>query len=277
MFKVTVQADSFEELKEQLEPMFKMMNKFSKPSQPSAEDLGYSDDEEPSAPIQHGRIGDALPVRSQPSAAEMLIEREAVAIFNAPTPFAAPPVVVAPVVAEEDEGSVNTSAPDRDSRGIPWDGRIHASTRALKNDGTWKYRRNVDKSVIDQIEKGLTAPAVPVNIPAVPVTPAMPPLHVVPALPPTVAPVQAAPVAPVAAPPPVVQPARLAHTAATFQQGFVMVINHLTDQGKVDRAWLQNIAAHYNVPNWWDIAKYNDKCEEVFHNFVQWGFVTNVG
>lgn len=276
MFKICVQASSFEELKAQLEPMFKMMDKFSAPVVPTAEDLGYSEDTD---------------VEESPAPATL------------PPSFAAvPPVVAMPPVAaspvdngddSDDGGSAtsNSQGPDRDSRGIPWDNRIHAANRGLKKDGTWKYRRGVDETVIAEVEKGLTAPATPVVVPTfpnaapVPAIPTLPPAFPVaqpvaseptPSLAPTATAPAQAPVAPVeTAVAPV--PVRPAHTPQSFQANLPMVINTLIAQKKVDRPWLVNIAQHFGVQEWWDIAKYDDKSRQLFDACVQWGFITNVG
>lgn len=283
MFKICVQASSFEELKAQLEPMFKMMDKFSAPAVPTAEDLGYGEDsDEPSEPISSPPFIKESPVVTAP-----------VTLSTPPVPVL-PPVVASPVDdgdGDDSEGSVpaNSTGPDRDARGIPWDNRIHAANRGLKKDGTWKYRRGVPETVIAEVEKGLTAPATPVAVPTfpnatpVPAIPTLPPVFPVaqpvaseptPVAPVVAAqPVQAAPIPEIATAPAV----RPAHTPQSFQANLPMVINTLIAQKKVDRPWLVNIAQHFGVQEWWDIAKYDDKCRQLFDACVQWGFITNVG
>ena len=59
-------------------------------------------------------------------------------------------------------------APDVDSRGLPWDERIHASTKATNGDGSWRNKRGVDKALLDQVEQELAGGAVP-NAPDAPV------------------------------------------------------------------------------------------------------------
>lgn len=50
-----------------------------------------------------------------------------------------------------------------DANDLPWDPRIHASSKALNRDSTWRYKRGVDKDVVEAVEaelKGLlSAPA----------------------------------------------------------------------------------------------------------------------
>jgi hypothetical protein len=75
------------------------------------------------------------------------------------SPQAAPAVTTAPAPAvttdndnDDDDGPVNTSAGEFDKRGLPWDERIHASTKAVNADGSWRYRRGVGKELIAQVE-----------------------------------------------------------------------------------------------------------------------------
>lgn len=78
---------------------------------------------------------------------------------------------------------VNAAAPDTDKNGLRWDGRIHASSKALNTDGTWRMQRGIEKKLgapaIAQIEAELrgtpaTAPA-PAAAPQMP-SPGMPPV-----------------------------------------------------------------------------------------------------
>jgi hypothetical protein len=50
-------------------------------------------------------------------------------------------------------------APDVDSRGLPWDERIHASTKATNGDGSWRNKRGVDKALVEAVEAELAASA----------------------------------------------------------------------------------------------------------------------
>lgn len=50
-------------------------------------------------------------------------------------------------------------SPTLDDRGMPWDERIHASSKAINADGTWRYKRGVDKTLIDEVEKELSGNA----------------------------------------------------------------------------------------------------------------------
>jgi len=54
-----------------------------------------------------------------------------------------------------------------DKRGLPWDARIHSSSKKFKVDGTWKNLRNLDKEYVKKIEQELlsaqAAPAATTN------------------------------------------------------------------------------------------------------------------
>lgn len=55
--------------------------------------------------------------------------------------------------------SAPTAAPtgERDSAGIPWDERIHSSTKGKNKDGTWSRRRNTPDQVFDGVMAELKA------------------------------------------------------------------------------------------------------------------------
>lgn len=69
--------------------------------------------------------------------------------------------VPAPAPTAEDDGEQNTNAPTVDKNNLPWDERIHASTKALNADGTWKKRRGVDDATIAAVTAELTGASAP--------------------------------------------------------------------------------------------------------------------
>lgn len=95
-----------------------------------------------------------------------------------PTPPAAPS---APTVATAPTAVPGTV--ERDSTGLVWDPRIHASTKTKVASGAWTAKRNVDPAFKAQVEADLrglpapaaAAPAVPVAPPAAPPAPVAPP------------------------------------------------------------------------------------------------------
>ena len=79
-----------------------------------------------------------------------------------PTPTPVPTPAPAP---EEDEGEQNNSAPNVDKNGLPWDSRIHAGTKALNADGTWKKRRGVDDATLAAVTAELQGTPTPAPAP----------------------------------------------------------------------------------------------------------------
>lgn len=82
---------------------------------------------------------------------------------------------------EQDEGRAVGEAertaepPDTDQYGVPWDSRIHASSKTLTADGCWRQRRGISKDYREQIEQELKTPVVPPPAPAKAEQPAPPP------------------------------------------------------------------------------------------------------
>jgi hypothetical protein len=78
------------------------------------------------------------------------------AVFVQPeTPAEPPPYVPVPT----------PPGVERDADGLPWDGRIHSSSKALLVDGKWRQRRNTDPAVVAavtaELRAALGAPAAP--------------------------------------------------------------------------------------------------------------------
>lgn len=78
-----------------------------------------------------------------------------------PTPTPAP-VTVTVTNNTDDTVEVeptNDTPPATDKNGLPWDERIHAGTKALNADGTWKKRRGVDDATVAVVTAELTGAA----------------------------------------------------------------------------------------------------------------------
>ena len=110
--------------------------------------------------------------------------------------------IVAGKLADGDHGvTVNDAAPtttaavtgpaELDAEGLPWDDRIHASTKTKTQAGTWTKKKGVDDTVRDAVVGELrktypapvaaaptapVAPAAPVTAPVVPAAPVAPPV-----------------------------------------------------------------------------------------------------
>ena len=61
------------------------------------------------------------------------------------------------VPVEDQIAPTPPDAPERDSRGLPWHADIHAGSKALNADGTWRTKRGVDKALVESVEAELRA------------------------------------------------------------------------------------------------------------------------
>jgi hypothetical protein len=106
-------------------------------------------------------------------AAEKMMANDLPAVLT-PTPPAAPSAPIEPMLTIHD--GPPPPAVEVDSRGIPWDARVHAGNKATsKKDGSWKKRRNVDPALHAKVEAELKATAVIPAIDALPTAAAPPP------------------------------------------------------------------------------------------------------
>lgn len=135
-------------------------------------------------PPQTGGAPSTVGVAAPPSAPEVQ-----------PVSSAAPASVFAPPAPTSGSVAAAPSAPAAptnlasgvalDSKGLPWDNRIHGSTKSMNADGSWRQKRNLDEAVKVQVEAELRQAMA-----------ARAPNTVAPALPPTTAPSPAAASAP---------------------------------------------------------------------------------
>jgi hypothetical protein len=97
-----------------------------------------------SLPLQ--AVGLSAPGAAPPSSAETKPDAGEIPEFPRREKATAGPV---------EEAVAETPAPETDAAGLPWDERIHASTKALNVDGTWRRRRNIDTAEIARVEAEL--------------------------------------------------------------------------------------------------------------------------
>lgn len=192
-----------------------------------------------------------------------------------------------------------------DSRNIPWDERVHSSSKAFNKDGTWRLKRGVDDALVKAVEADLknvdlmatiaVVPPPPV-VPAAPV-PAAPPVHLVAPVadsfkyPPlaAVAPPVEKPrdVAPIYDNVPIPSGNRPAHSYATFKMNFNHVMNGLILEGKIDQEYIAQVVAYYkeqfktdglSIPmNYiWNLTASEKHCLDFFERLIQQGFITEV-
>lgn len=93
---------------------------------------------------------------------------------SAPPPPPLPPPQ--PVISQPSPPASGTAGIIVDSDGIPWDGRIHAASKAKNADGSWRIKRNAEKPFIDlvkaELKRAMLAPAQgPQLVPAPPPPP----------------------------------------------------------------------------------------------------------
>lgn len=158
------------------------------PSNPFAPELGAPAGAVPNFPAvgapQPGGAPSTAAAAAPPSAPEAPLGTSAApaSVFAPPAPTngsaaAAPSAPAAPTSP--------ASGVDLDLKGLPWDGRIHGSTKTKNADGSWRQKRNLDDSLRLQVEQELRGAMA-----------ARAPITVAPALPPTTAPSPAAVSAP---------------------------------------------------------------------------------
>jgi len=91
-----------------------------------------------------------------------------------PSVPALPPGVAALAPSAPAAHSNPANGVEVDKAGLPWDGRIHAESKAKNKDGTWRSRRNLADGVYDTVLAelkslaGVPPAAAPGNVPALP-------------------------------------------------------------------------------------------------------------
>jgi len=240
---------------------------------------------------QHGVTIEKLPVVENP----VENRNEVVAI--------APKFDPNPLEVETQPMAVSQAATGAaDSHGVPWDSRIHASSRATVKDGGWKKKRNLPDDIYEQVlaEINGNAPAPLINEspmiePPLAPTPIPQPIVPVPSV--TVAPPVAVPTLPPVNPPPVthvappiqsITPAQVyepapvptsdkpAHNLETFKANFAQIIAQLKVQQLITNEYIQSLNEHFGVAQLWDIIASEEKITEMFNNFAEYGWVTKV-
>jgi len=202
----------------------------------------------------------------------------------------------------------NVAPSDVDAEGLPWDARIHASSKLKTEKGIWKLKKGVDKSIIPQVKNELRGR---VNIaPAQPQTPVQHVTHVQPSTQqyvqhaPIEAPapqLQAAPQmqqqytqpAPQVEQPVYQQPApqmqaqvpaqpqvpqqltSVGHTFETFSRDFPLILSELITHKKITQEYVEQLKAYFNTKEIWNLND-NQKME-LFNGFTQAGLIYRVG
>lgn len=114
--------------------------------------------------------GDALEVKSEIEKLFNMTSGAVTQVVNTQTPVVKIEVTdkeKALELAEECEQKSETAlkvaeaeeVPEFDKRGMPWDERIHASSKSINADGTWRNKRGIDKETLEAVEKELLGPS----------------------------------------------------------------------------------------------------------------------
>jgi hypothetical protein len=104
-------------------------------------------------------------------------------VFTPPLAIEVPEVKAGPQLVTS-----TSTASNLDKAGLPWDERIHSSSRALTADGLWRKKRGVDDALVAQVEsqlKQLMALPTPAAVSVAPVIAAPSVIASVPPPPPT--------------------------------------------------------------------------------------------
>lgn len=189
--------------------------------------------------------------------------------------------------------ATGASADLRDSRGMPFDSRIHVGVEKKNKDGSWLNKR-VGKEKVAEIEAELMGGKAPVAA-AAPVLPT--PGHVAPfpgmpqqqyqqrveqgnaaALPPMAPVAPAAPVAPVtpAAPAILQMGAAHAHTLETFKKNLPLVLMELTNSNPNFVAYIPTLKAHFQVTELVDVVNNDGLLAALFDTLTKYNFVKKV-
>lgn len=112
--------------------------------------------ESPAASFTPGDLGAPSPADAAPSPTAPEVPQDGV-----PMPPTVALVPAPPSTAPEVPAAPTTSAPsgELDVNGLPWDERIHASSKTRNADGSWRQRRNLSPVTLETVTAELRARA----------------------------------------------------------------------------------------------------------------------
>lgn len=122
--------------------------------------LGRRDTDTPAAPVSF-QPGDMSGSAPSPADAAPSPTAPEVPQGGVPVPPSAASVPAPPSTAPEVPAAPTTSAPsgELDVNGLPWDERIHASSKTRNADGSWRQRRNLSPVTLETVTAELRARA----------------------------------------------------------------------------------------------------------------------
>lgn len=209
--------------------------------------------------------------------------------------------VAAAVTTGPTQGADTGPVPTHDSRGVPWDSRIHSSNREITKDGSWRKRRGTEPAEVARVEAELLrggSQPVPQQYPPQPVAPPVAPLGN--GLPPAASPAPVAPIQPsvpqmspstatiaqpgpapviplhasTSPPAPAQQVVSLAHNLATFKANMPMVIAKLVQDGKINQEYIASVKQSCGVQEIWQLTEAQQA--EWFEMLCQYNLITRM-
>lgn len=176
---------------------------------------------------------------------------------------------------------VAVSNGDVDSRGIPYDARIHASSRNFNKDGSWRNKRGLDDALLNKVEAELRQVDVQkVNatmVPPPPTTTVVVEPH--PMAKPIVNQIENTPV--ITAVPkyeemPIPTITRPAHSLGSFKNNLTTLLAHLINEEKIDQNYIDELKKYFGIKEIWNVLGSEKQCTELYNTFAQCGFITAV-
>lgn len=153
---------------------------------------------------------------------------------------------------DDNSGVTVTQVGALDVKGLPWDERIHASTKAQNADGSWKKRRGVQDFVVEEVEAELRSRQNPVanTVIAAPIAPQqaapVPAPFLAPQAPVPAAPVAAQPIPAALVPAPVAAPVEPAKPTRDFN-GLLVHLGNLFKNEKIAQEYPDTIVQRINA------------------------------
>ena len=98
-----------------------------------------------------------LPLAPSGAPSPAAVEASASVPAAAPASIPPPPSAASPVPSPPPAAATPAPAAAVDAKGLPWDERIHASSRAKIADGSWRMKRGVQSHVVEAVEAELRA------------------------------------------------------------------------------------------------------------------------
>lgn len=156
-----------------------------------------------------------------------------------------------------------------DAEGIPWDSRIHSSSKAKIKNGTWKIARGISDEQAFPIKAELRARVSQAtqNFQTQQEQPVVAPQPV--------AILQPAVQTPPVVAPPMPQMNQSGHTFETFSSSFPLVVSNLITDKKIDQLYVSKLCEFFKLANIWEANE--EQKAMVFDQFVQYGFIQKVG